>query len=212
MPPSHVNLSGAVRLTIQNILQGTYIQESEQNPNYLLLENNQKVYRLNVVAVVLDQQKIGSLTNLLVEDGTGKIVVRFFEEQKNLTHCTPGSVVLIIGKLRMYSQEKYISPDVCKRISPLWLKVRSQELSQHKPGEIPLIQEKKADSPLTLEEEKTLPSEKLIKLIKQLDEGGGAGMEDLLEKSPLQNTEQIVEQMLKKGEIYQITPGKVKVL
>src|SRR3989338_6782439 len=106
MPTPQFISPGAVRLTIQNILQGTYVQESEQNPNYLLLENNLKVYRINLFAVVLDLQKSGSLTNILVEDGTGKIVVRFFEEQKSLTRLTPGSVVLIVGKLRMYNQEK----------------------------------------------------------------------------------------------------------
>ena len=212
MPTPQFISPGAVRLTIQNILQGTYVQDSEQNPNYLLLENNLKVYRINLFAVVLDLQKSGSLTNILVEDGTGKIVVRFFEEQKSLTRLTPGSVVLIVGKLRMYNQEKYISPEICKQISPLWLKVRSTELNKQKLNGNPLLPQKEQNVNASSVEETALPATKIINLIKQLDSGKGADMGEVMEKSPLQNTEQILKQMLERGDIFQITPGKVKVL
>ncbi|MEK6900857.1 MAG: OB-fold nucleic acid binding domain-containing protein, partial [Nanoarchaeota archaeon] len=164
---------GTVKLTIKDILQGTYVQESEQNPNYLLTEYNQKVYRLNVIAAVLHLQKIGSLTNILIEDGTGQIVVRFFEEQKLLSHLTPGSVIVVVGKLRMYNQEKYISPEICKQVNPLWLKVRSLEI--HNPLSKPslFLSKQESTSPPHHEEIK-IYREKIVELIKQLDTGAGA--------------------------------------
>ena len=37
-------------------------------------------------------------------------------------------------------------------------------------------------------------------------------MEEIISKSPLNNTEQLLEKMLESGEIFQNSPGKVKVL
>ena len=37
-------------------------------------------------------------------------------------------------------------------------------------------------------------------------------MEDVIEKSSVEFTEKVLEQMLEKGDIFQIMPGKVKVL
>ena len=62
-----------------------------------------------------------------------------------------------------------------------------------------------ADEPL-------LPRQKIAQLIKEMDDGKGVLIEDLLEKSPIQETEQVLGQMLESGEIFQILPGKVKVL
>ena len=49
-------------------------------------------------------------------------------------------------------------------------------------------------------------------LIKNLDTGEGAGIEELIEKSPLEQTEELLERMMKNGDVFQNMPGRVKVL
>ena len=57
-----------------------------------------------------------------------------------------------------------------------------------------------------------MPTEKIIHLIKELDSGDGALIEDVIERSPLDETNKLLETMLEKGDIFQSQPGKIKVL
>ena len=49
-------------------------------------------------------------------------------------------------------------------------------------------------------------------MIKKLDEGGGADHEEVLAKSNIPNGEQIIEMLMREGEIFLVAPGKLKVL
>ena len=62
------------------------------------------------------------------------------------------------------------------------------------------------------EEAELLPIQKLTNLIKELDTGDGVLIEEVISKSPLNDTEQLIEKMLENGDIFQNLPGKVKVL
>ncbi len=222
----------AVKIYIADLLSGIYIQEVEQNPNYLQTIHNHKIYRLNVIAIIIQKEMLGSITNFLIDDSTGTIVARFFEENKYLERFKVGDVVLVVGKVRTYNQEKYISPEIVKKVSPLWLKIRLKELKlssvqENKELKIDLVNQiqQKGQQPIisTVQQDKLqeedvvedniiLPYQKITQLIRDLDAGEGVRIEEIMEKSPLQNTEEIIEMMLKNGDIFQNSPGKVKVL
>lgn len=56
------------------------------------------------------------------------------------------------------------------------------------------------------------PQQKIYSMIKELDKGGGAGFEEILEKSGLADAENIISQLLMEGEIFELGKGKLKVL
>lgn len=224
----------AVKIPLKIIHQGEYIIEKEQEPNYLKLGEEFKIYRVNVIAVIINKEKIGMITNLLLDDGTDKITARIFEESKAIRTGEVGDVVQAIGRVRLYNEEKYISPEIIKKIEPLWLKTRNEEL---KKADWVFLEQKeinKAENQISvklnsnqeivsqelkakpMEEQVTedveLPYEKLVKLIKELDKGPGVFIEEIIEKSPLDDTEQIIQRLLEKGDIFQNQPGRVKVL
>lgn len=257
---NNYNRPTAVKITILDILNGEYVQENEQNPNYLLTTNKQKVYRINLFATILSKELQGSITNFLIDDGTGTIVLRAFEESSFLRELNIGETLTVIGRVRVYNEEKYLSPEIIKKVNPLWLKVRALELNlsfpvpeimiEKKIIEPKIIKESKKKAKLEKEvlvevnknnsstaaiveekikeenigneeieigeeeikEEKLLPVQKLVKLIKELDSGNGVLIEEVLEKSSLEETEKFIEKMLQNGDIFQIQPGKVKVL
>ena len=244
----------ACKIPLQLIHQGEYIIEKEQEPNYLKTGEEEKIYRVNVIAVIINKEKIGMITNLLLDDGTDKIIARLFEESKAIRTGEVGDVIQIIGRIRLYNEEKYISPEIIKKIDPLWLKTRMEELKkvgwkkygpkeinylteQEKPKEKKnkkireeskennkekeQLQQEAKTEPKTLEtsklgqiveEKEELSYEKLVKIIKELDRGQGVFIEEVIEKSPLNNTEQIIQRMLESGDIFQNQPGRVKVL
>ena len=220
----------AIKKPIGSLLQGTFTPGKDGSPGSFALVDGLLIDRVNVVGTILHKEQIGTITNLLLDDGTGKIIVRLFEEVKNGVAATVGVALLVIGKVREYNQEKYLSPEIIKVVHPEWLKVRSLELGLKMGWITAPVPEKASDShqekqrvknnsPTVLEEEDIveeketlLPNQKLLHLIKELDPGSGALIEEIIEKSPLQDTEAMLQKMLEKGDIFQISPGKVKVL
>ncbi len=216
----------AVKTIIRELLESKYVQEQEDLPNYLLTANNQKIYRLNLMATILNKQAQGAITDFLLDDGSGQIILRSFEENRQLEQLNVGMVITVIGKLRRYNQERYIAPEIVKIMSREWLKVRALEMK-----EIIILKEKsleygvpeELDGKLVEnntgqideevgEEIEVLPIQKVAKLIQELDHGEGVMMEEIISKSPVNNTEQLLDKMLESGEIFQNSPGKVKVL
>ena len=122
----------AEKISIQELEEGEYIEEKEQNPNYLLVNKNKKIFRINIIATLVHKELRGSVTSILIDDGSGKITLRIFEENKTAFHLEVGDVVQVIGKIRIFNQEKYIFPEIIKKINPVWLKVRSLEVQQDK--------------------------------------------------------------------------------
>jgi len=238
----------AEKVSIRELEEGEYIEEKEQNPNYLINHENKKIFRINVIATLVHKELRGSITSILIDDGTGKIILRLFEENKAAINLEVGDVVQIIGKVRIYNQEKYIFPEVMRKTDPVWLKIRYLELQknktrkseeensapqkiEHKKIEIKkesikeqkeIVLQKKTTEQNTdsfeivneeIEENNPLlPFEKLSKLIIQLDKGDGVMIEEIIEKSPLEKTEELIEKMLENGDIFQNMPGKVRLL
>ena len=208
----------AIKTTIRELLSSPYVEE-EGNFNHILSPWQGKIIRLSLLATIVEKEMYGTITNILVDDGTGKIIVRFFEGNPLAHNLNLGEVILIIGKLRKYNQEKYISPEIVKKMPAAWLKVRALELKSGLTAKVPppAIDSMNKENPQMIEEiaitdEPLLPRQKIAQLIKEMDDGKGVLIEDLLEKSPIQETEQVLGQMLESGEIFQILPGKVKVL
>ena len=187
------------------------------------------------MGIVLNIEKIGSITNVLIEDGTGNIVLRSFEENKKIMNLEPGEIIQIIGRLRKYNQERYISSEIITKVNSFWLKIRIKELGLESKAKeeankieiIPIQFENKVSSSNInnvkipeveeevieeVKESEMLPTQKILSLIKEIDKGEGAPIEEIVSKSPLKDTEQIIDKMLKKGDIFENLPGRVKVL
>lgn len=217
-PKKNFNRDIAVKAAISTILNGQLRPEDEQGRSYLLVETGEKIQRLNILATILGIESQGLITTLYLDDGTGKIALRFFEETEFRFEI--GQSLLIIARPRSYNQEKYLAPEIVKLIDPAWLKVRALELKQLIPAALNLIEDSKwmkdeenSEGVIEeVEEEVTLPAEKVINLIKMNDTGDGVMIETILEKSHLNDTEQIIKRMLERGEIFQNAPGKVKIL
>ncbi|MBT3814038.1 hypothetical protein HOE37_01260 [Candidatus Woesearchaeota archaeon] len=243
----------AVKTIIKELLTGEYVQEKENNPNYLLSSSKEKIHRLNVMGIILTKEILGSVVNILIDDGTGQINLRFFEENKIIDSLNTGDAILVIGRLRTYNQERYISSEIVKKIDHLWLKLRSLELKELINKKEEIVVEKEPVVAITnkvqetkklvveaitekeivknkkeeiiekednteeeisdnVKEDILLPIEKIKKIIEEMDTGDGVLIEEIISKSPLNDTEEVIEKMLEAGDIFQNLPGKVKVL
>lgn len=219
----------AVKVPLSYIVNGMYEPATTESLACLITPDGSRIYRVNVMATILNKEIQGNITNLYLDDSTGNVVVRSFEEHPLLQSLRVGEVLLVVGKVRVYNQEKYLSPEIIKKVLPSWLAVRLEEL---KPmlslafPKYPVIETARATSSTTAPDQNggnivvedvfdtvpSLPTEKIIKLVRELDLGAGALIEEVIEKSPLPGTEQLLETMLQNGSIFQVVPGRVKVL
>ena len=244
----------AEKVAIRELEEGEYVEEKEQKPNYIITPENRKIFRINVIATLVHKEVHGSITSILIDDGTGKIIVRIFEEMKSIFNLEVGDVIQIIGKVRIYNNEKYVFPEIIKKTNHAWLKIRFLELQKanlfvKKEKEDAENSQKLKKEGLELNElnkkekmeesashnfsqknitpgveifevvneeieenDPLLPFEKISKLITQLDKGEGVMIEEIIEKSPLEKTEELIEKMLENGDILQNSPGRVRLL
>ena len=200
----HTERQGARKIRIKEIEEGKYVTEEGWNPNYLLSPAGEKIFRVNIIAAIVSKEERGSLLNFLADDGSGRIWVRSFEEKEAWKEINVGESALIIGKVRIYNNEKYISPEIIKKIAREWAKMRSLELAE--PAKRVVAEEEERA-------QEDLPEENsIIELIRSLDKGEGAAIEEIKSRSRIKETEQLIDKMLMEGEIFQNLPGRVKVL
>ncbi|MBW2963517.1 hypothetical protein KY306_01955 [Candidatus Woesearchaeota archaeon] len=193
----------AHKLQIKHLLQGTYHQQAGWNPNYLLTQN-QKVSRVNLIAVIVAQNQDQTL-NLVLDDGTGQINLRIFDPLKS-EHPQIGDTVLVVAKIRQFNNELYLVPEIIKKIkNPKWIEVRKLELQDKTPSTPPQPEPEPEQPSLA-------PYEYVLSLVKKIDQGQGADVDDIIKQSTLDSTEQLIEELLKEGDIFEISPGRVKIL
>lgn len=209
----------AVVVRIKDIHSSQILQEGDPPTAVFHFPWDQAATKVNVMAMILKREDIGMMTSFFIDDGSGQLLVRCFGEKNKGRDAKIGSCVLLIGKIREFAGERYLSPDILREISPLWLRVRAQQLikygrpilSEAVKNEVVGGNSKEGGS----EEGKAaalLPAERLTQLIRQLDDGKGAPIEDILAKSPLTKTEELLARMMEHGDIFQIAPGRVKIL
>ena len=117
----------AYKLKISDVLNSRYIKTDGFNPNYLEV-SGQEVSRINLIGVIVNKSEINNYKTLTLDDGTGEISARFFEDTPLVDGVNIGQIVLIIGRPREFSSEKYILIETIKKIDPTWAKVRNLEL------------------------------------------------------------------------------------
>ena len=69
-----------------------------------------------MIGVIVQKSELNNYKTLTIDDGTGKISARAFENNVLLDKTDVGDVVLIIGRPREFSSEKYILIEIIKKI------------------------------------------------------------------------------------------------
>ncbi len=218
----------ACKVRVSDLTEGDYIKEEGWNPNYIFTKKGEKISRVNLIAAVISINNEGSYNSAVVDDGTGSISLRSFEENQQIKSLDVGDVVLVVGRPREYGSEKYIMPEIIKKIeNKKWIDVRKLELDieENKKKElkedIKEKQDTKKEKEYAVEEidENTKSEnnmgkdhETVYNKVKELDKGDGADIDEIIKKSKLSNAEEIIKKFMMEGEMFEIRPGKIKIL
>ena len=197
----------AYKLRIGDILVGNPVINGER---FTFLElGDKQIIRVNVIANVIekyDSEGEKRYSFLTIDDGSGQIKIKAFgEDMEKLNDATQGQTILIIGVLRYFNNEVYISPEIVRVMPTEYLLVRKLEVDK----------EKSKNSP-PMEREKIIAiKDNILNIIKEAEPNQGIDIDEIIMK--IRNTSpdiinQEIKRMLEEGIIFEPRPGRIRYL
>lgn len=197
----------AFKLRIGDILVGKPVMK---NDRFGFLElGNKNISRVNVIGNIVDKydsQSESKFVNLTLDDGSGQIKLKTFgDDSSKVENINQGETVIVIGVLRNWNNEIYITPEIIKPQDPKYLLVRKLEIDKEKNS---------ADKTLGRDQIVAV-KDRILGSIKNSEDSGGIDMEKLImnlnDISP-NIINQEVQKLLEEGIVFEPRPGKVRYL
>ena len=191
----------AYKLKVGDIFSGRKILDGERF-NFLEL-GNRRISRVNLVANIVEKFSSSekAYISLTIDDASGQIRVKIFgDDVQKFSDINQGDTVLVIGLLRNYNNELYITPEIIRKQDPRYLLVRKLEFEKNAPKEIDT-------------RERLALADKIINRVKGAEPEGVSHEKlvlDLHETPDLINQE--IRKALEQGIIYEPRPGMLRYL
>ena len=191
----------AYKLRIGDLFKAKKITDGEKL-SYLEL-GEKRINRANLIANIVEKYESGEkqYVSFTLDDASGQIRVKVFgDDVARFAAIGQGDTVAVIGVLREYNGEIYITPEIIRKQDPKYLLVRKIELEKMNYVKIEAI-------------ENMAFSDKIKKLIKDSEPEGISSEKLILElhESPdLINQE--IKRALEGGIIYESRPGILRYL
>ena len=168
--------------------------------------------RVHLKGVIVDQRG----QQLVLDDGTGRIPIRLPHGAR--AQVVIGGAATLIGSVSSFEGKKFIVADILQRIgNALWIVVHRSESEagqrqreRQKEGDV----RKEAGSPPPDSQDEGMGNarERVLSLAKRLDTGSGVMIEEMVRQSGIPGCKTFIEALLREGELFEVGPGRVKVL
>lgn len=191
----------AYKMHIGMLLSGKPEMEGEKLK--FLSIGEKQASRVNLIANIVDkyiqdgEKKFGSLT---LDDATGQMKVKLFgEDVGKISGYEQGDTILVIGLLRHWNNEIYITPEIIKKKEINFLLARKLEIEALIPKQFN-------------KEQLTLLKDKLVEIIKNAEAGGGVEIEKIILelKEPADAINREIKKLLEDGVAFEPRPGKLR--
>lgn len=232
----------AVKLWISDLLNATHSREEGEFGLNLFKTKNLIFSRVNLIANVIfrSDSEDNSYSAVTLDDGSGALQVKAWRSDTILLQdINIGSLILVIGKPRVYNKELYIQPEIVSVLDDFhWEILRKLELLKlygkpleikeeiqpqiPQPAENPQINQPSSEEPaLEIIEEQVdsgetseIARQKILSTIEKISSDEGADIDDVIEQSgvPEEEADDVVQELLREGEIFAPRPGKLKVI
>jgi len=195
----------AYKFRIGDILIGKPIFDRER---FSFLElGDKKIVRVNIIGNIIEKYESEGEKRycfFTLDDGSGQIKLKCFGDDVNkFKDVSQGQTVLVIGVLRNFNNETYISPEIVKEKDPKYLLIRKLEIEKEKNKNV---------KPLA-KEQIIAVKDKILDIIRNAENDGGIEKDkiimDLRDVSP-EIINQEMTRLLEEGIIFEPRPGKVR--
>jgi len=190
---------------VDDLLRGNFVRTEGWNPSYFSTGLG-NISRVNIMGVVVSKEPAGGL---LLDDGSGRILLRSFGES-SFTGVDMGDLVLVIGRPRIYNEQKYVLPEIIRKIDQRWGTYRQLQIGILRKNMTPVKKEERVS--IKESEQPVNYYQKILAFIRDLDAGSGANAEEVIKRSGAPNGDVLIKKLIEEGEIFELRPGKLKVL
>jgi len=204
MPEEQFKRHTAYKFRIGDILSGKPVINGERF-SFLDLENK-KINRINVIGSIVDKYESEGEKKFLfltLDDGSGQIKLKSFgDDIEKFKNVIQGQTIIVIGVLRYFNNEIYVSPEITKEQDPRYLLVRKLELEKNNK----FSQTSKVEKMISLRD-------KIIELIKNSENNGGTDLDKLiinLNTNPPETINNEIQKLLEEGIVFEPRPGMVR--
>src|SRR3972149_5320766 len=162
----------AYKFRIGDILIGKPVTNGER---FAFLElGGKNIVRVNVIGNIVDKYESAGETRYIsftLDDGSGQIRIKVFgDDTERFKNFFQGQTVVIIGVLRHWNDELYISPEVIREMDPKYLLIRKMETEK----------EKAVSGSVPEKEQIGAIKDKILEMIKSAESDGGIDTEKLI--------------------------------
>jgi len=147
---------------ISDIVNGNFIKKEGLDPSYILTELGQKISRVKLVGTVVENfmSEGENYSSITLDDDTDSIRVKAFgDDVKKFDNLNDGDQVLVIGKVKEYSDENYVLPEIMKKVVPDYELLHKLEILKE------ILQKKRIVETVKKEKDKFADFEELKKFI-----------------------------------------------
>lgn len=222
MPEQKFKRNTAFKLRVGEILIGKPIMSSVSGTErFSFLElGNKKIVRVNIIGNIVDKYESSATSEssneniqrryvfFTLDDGSGQIKLKVFgDDYEKFKDFYQGQTVVVIGNLRNWNNETYISPEIIREMDTKYLLLRKLETEKEKALTFNAASVKK--------EQVMAIKDKILELIKSSESNGGIETEDIIqnfaEVSPTL-IQQEIQKLLEEGIAFEPRPGKIRYL
>lgn len=205
MPDEQYKRNIAYKFRIGEVLMGKPIMDGER---FSFLElGNKKIVRVNIIGNIIEKYESEGEKKYIfftLDDGSGQIKLKSFGDDVNkFKNLMQGQTVLVIGVLRNFNNETYISPEIVREQNPKYLLIRKLETEKERSNSF---------QPMA-KEQIIAVKDKILDIIKNAEKDGGIEMDviimNLREISP-EIINQEIKRLLEEGIIFEPRPGKMR--
>ena len=195
----------ALKVKVSGIVGSDLVKDGVSSP-YVKI-GDITASRVNIIATIVYKSEESGYTGAVIDDGSGRVSLRAFEDKTMFSKVDVGDIVLVIGRIREFGGEIYVLPEILKRLADIgWANVRKLELEKC------LAPEKSGARVEKVHEESSSANYKIYSLIKEIDKGEGVSVDDIIKISGIIEAEKVLNMLLENGDVFEVKPGKLKVL
>ena len=193
----------AVKARISDLIKGKWQEK------FLEMPNGENISRARVMATVVAKflSEDGKYSSLTLDDSTGNIRAKNWDNIKLFESVQNGDVIDLIGKIKFYNGEVYLVPEILRKVTDTNFEaLRQLELvKKYGPADSSKT-EKIAESPMN----KIDVRKHILKIIEESKDG--ISYPEILEKvnGSRAEIEQIIDDLLLGGLCYESSPGVIK--
>jgi RPA family protein len=193
----------AYKFRIGSIMAGKPFLDGEKL-KHVEIDGKQAV-RVNVIANIIDkyvqdgEKKFASIT---LDDASGQLKAKVFgDDIAEFETLNQGDTIQVIGLLRSWKGELYLTPESVKKKEPGFLLVRKLEVEKNLPKSLPKA-------------ELSALKDKMLQMIKDAEKDSGIETDKLIIalKEPPEAINSEIKRLLEEGMIYEPRPGKLRYL